>query len=141
MLHAQRFNHLWFCHKIQFSSSYLFNFASLFQVILNALGLLLRLHIRGEISLFKDSLKNLAELLTDKVSKYSLLQYIYEAFQIEADAWFNFLAIKLAQEFYKCFFNGAFVYCTFLHTICNRLWWSNEFRLLWVIHVKYTSIC
>lgn len=41
----------------------------MFQVYLNALGLLLRLHIRGEISLFEDRLKNLAELLTDKVSK------------------------------------------------------------------------
>ncbi|CAO2829136.1 unnamed protein product [Amaranthus hypochondriacus] len=40
------------------------------EVILNALGLLLRLHIRGEISLFKDSLKNLAELLTDKALWY-----------------------------------------------------------------------
>lgn len=36
------------------------------EVYLNALGLLLRLHIRGELSLFEDHLKNLAELLTDK---------------------------------------------------------------------------
>uniref|UniRef100_A0A803MB19 Tetratricopeptide repeat protein 38 n=1 Tax=Chenopodium quinoa TaxID=63459 RepID=A0A803MB19_CHEQI len=36
------------------------------EVYLNALGLLLRLHIRGQISLFEDRLKNLAELLTDK---------------------------------------------------------------------------
>ncbi|XP_048501892.1 uncharacterized protein LOC104898004 isoform X2 [Beta vulgaris subsp. vulgaris] len=40
------------------------------EVYLNALGLLLRLHIRGEISLFEDRLKNLAELLTDKALWY-----------------------------------------------------------------------
>lgn len=36
------------------------------EVYLNALGLLLRLHIRGEMNLYKDRLKILAEVLTDK---------------------------------------------------------------------------
>ncbi|XP_021844669.1 uncharacterized protein [Spinacia oleracea] len=40
------------------------------EVYLNALGLLLRLHIRGEISYFEDRLKNLAQLLTDKALWY-----------------------------------------------------------------------
>lgn len=43
------------------------------QVYLNALGLLLRVHVRGRLDVFEDHLKVLAERVTDKVCHNNLM--------------------------------------------------------------------